>query len=172
MAFGPDVLSLLYNGRSAEQIRNDPTAVANTLVVYQMYVGMADKISERRQTANSFFLALNSAIISLGGYTAVKEQAAIPLGLIWLTAAAGVMISGLWLRLIVSYRDLNTAKFKVVHELEKLLPVRPYDAEWQAVGRGDKSWLYLPFSHIELWVPLGFMIIHLLGAMVVLAARS
>jgi hypothetical protein len=162
---------MLYNGSAAQSIRSDPSLKAEVLAIYQMYVGMADKISERRQTANSFFLALNSAMISLGGYTAVKEQDAIPVGLIWLTAAAGVLISMLWLRLILSYRDLNSAKFKVIHHLEKLLAVSPYDAEWQVVGQGEKSWLYLPFSHIELWVPVGLMAIHIVGAIVIMNAR-
>jgi hypothetical protein len=171
VALSSDVVTLLHNGQDVASIREDPKTLSVILAMYQMYVGMADKISERRQTANSFFLALNSAIISIGGYTAVKETVIIPTGLIWLTAAAGVMISALWFRLILSYRDLNTAKFNVIHQLEKLLPVSPYDAEWQSVGRGEKSWLYRPFSHIELWVPFGFMVIHVLGAKVILNCR-
>lgn len=38
------------------------------LDIYKMYVGLADKISERRQSANSFFLSINTAIVGLVGY--------------------------------------------------------------------------------------------------------
>jgi hypothetical protein len=40
----------------------------------------------------------------------------------------------MWYRLVRSYKDLNSAKFKVIHEIEKSLPISPYDAEWEAVG--------------------------------------
>jgi hypothetical protein len=164
-------LEILHNSEQPAAIRATAASANVLLDQYKLYVEMADRISSRRQTTNSFFLALNSAIISIGGYTAVKEGPAVPLGLIVLTAVAGVMISALWLRLILSYRDLNSAKFEVIHAIEKLLPVSPYDAEWQAVERGKSGWLYLPFSHIELWVPVGFAAIHLLGAAVVIGAR-
>src|SRR5256885_4461010 len=39
---------------------------------YKLYVEMADRISSRRLTANSFFLTINSAIIALGGYAALR----------------------------------------------------------------------------------------------------
>jgi hypothetical protein len=35
---------------------------------YKLYVEMADRISGRRQSANSFFLSVNTAIIAAVGY--------------------------------------------------------------------------------------------------------
>ena len=51
------------------------------------------------------------------------------------------------------YQDLNSAKFKVIHEIDRQLPVRPYDAEWESVERGENPALYLPFTHVERVVP-------------------
>lgn len=65
-------------------------------------------------------------------------------------------ISLAWSRTIQSYRDLNTAKFQIVHEIEQLLPIRPYDAEWSLVKRGTDEKLYLPVSHLETKVPWVF----------------
>ena len=72
------------------------------------------------------------------------------------------MLCYAWYRLIRSYRDLNEAKFKVIHRLEQRLPARPYDAEWEAVGRGKRANLYLPFTHIEAAVPWIFLVLHVL----------
>ncbi len=40
---------------------------ADLLDIYKLYVEMADRISQRRQSANSFFLTLNSVIVALVG---------------------------------------------------------------------------------------------------------
>jgi len=54
---------------------------------------------------------------------------------------------------VPSYSDLNSDKFKVVHAIESTLPAAPYDAEWEALGRGEDKDLYLPFTHVEIWIP-------------------
>ena len=72
-----------------------------------------------------------------------------------------MVLSFLWYRLIRSYKDMNSGKFKVIHEIEKQLPLKPYDAEWTALGRGKDPSLYLPFTNIELFVPWVFFAIHL-----------
>ena len=37
---------------------------------YSLYVEMADRISARRHSANSYFLAVNSLLVALSGYLA------------------------------------------------------------------------------------------------------
>ncbi|MGK7953455.1 MAG: hypothetical protein AB4368_32900 [Xenococcaceae cyanobacterium] len=41
---------------------------AHYLEIYKMYVESANKISDRRQAANSFFLSIDTAIVGLVGY--------------------------------------------------------------------------------------------------------
>lgn len=123
---------------------------------YKLYVEMADRISSRRATANSYFLSVNSAILAFVGYLTSKDTGQY----LWLLAAAGITLSILWERLITSYRDLNTAKFKVIHQIEKRLPISPYEAEWNAMGKGLNPELYRPISHIERGVPYVFMVLH------------
>jgi hypothetical protein len=134
----------------------------HVLEIYKLYVEMADKISERRQTANSFFLTLNSAIVALVGYVNLSQEAGSgSSSFFWLVAISGMVLSFLWYRLIRSYKDINSGKFKVVHVIEKQLPLRPYDAEWTALGKGADPKLYLPFTHVEVYVPWVFFVIHL-----------
>lgn len=80
---------------------------------------------------------------------------------LWLLAVAGVALTMLWYSIIISYKNLNTAKWGVVHEIEKRLPISPYDAEWDAVQRGKNPMLYRPISHIESGVPWVFLLLHL-----------
>src|SRR5713101_3008355 len=103
---------------------------------YKLYLELLDKISERRQTANSFFLSINTGLCALIGYVFSKEALAELRPLLWCVPVAGVLLSYFWLRLVRSYRDLNSAKFAVVHLIEERLPLAPYKAEWIALGEG------------------------------------
>jgi len=127
---------------------------------YRLYLEMADQISSRRQSTNSFFLSINTGVLALLGILANINFPGI--GSIWLSVVclAGATLCYLWYRLIRSYRDLNTAKFAVIHELETKLPVAPYDAEWVAVGKGKNKKLYWPSTHVEIAVPWVFIILY------------
>jgi hypothetical protein len=123
---------------------------------YKLYVEMADRISQRRTAANSYFLSVNSALLAFVGYLTSKDSTEY----LWLLAVAGAALTLLWHSIILSYRNLNTAKWGVVHEIEKRLPISPYDAEWEAVERGNNSKLYRPISHVESGVPWVFLFLH------------
>ena len=84
---------------------------------YKIYYESAEKISSKRQTANSFFVTINTAIIALVSYVHVGSSTSTKY--YWIVALAGVAISYMWYRLIRSYKDLNSAKFKVIHEIEE-----------------------------------------------------
>jgi len=133
---------------------------SHLLEQYKLYVQMADKISERRQSANSFFLSVNTVIISLTTYFTLCGISSGSIILFSPISIAGLIICYMWYRLVRSYKDLNTAKFKVIHEIEQNLPLAPYDLEWEKVGHGRNSKLYLPFTHIEIYIPWIFLAIH------------
>jgi hypothetical protein len=124
---------------------------------YKLYLTLLDKISERRQTANSFFLSINTGVCALIGYVFSKDASPDLRPLLWCVPVAGVLLSYFWFRLVRSYRDLNSAKFSVVHLIEERLPLAPYKAEWLALGEGKDPNRYTPFSHLEIWIPRSFM---------------
>ncbi len=126
---------------------------------YKLYVEMADRISQRRTAANTYFLSVNSAILAFVGYLTSKTES---VDYMWLLALAGCMLTLFWYSIINSYRNLNTAKWQVVQDIEKRLPISPYDAEWDALQRGKNPKLYRPISHIESWVPGVFCLLHLI----------
>jgi len=132
----------------------------HALEQYKLYVEMADRISSRRQSTNTFFVTLNTVLISLAGYT--KAATSIESFFYFITSLAGLFICYIWYRLVKSYKNLNSAKFKVVHSIEKEMPFNLFDAEWEAVGRGKDKNLYHPFTELELKVPWVFFSIYIL----------
>ena len=126
---------------------------------YKVYLESTDRISSRRQNANSFFVTINTALIALVSY--MHLGSATSTKYYWLVALAGMAISYMWYRLIRSYKDLNDAKFKVIHQIEKKLPLSPFDAEWDLLGRGKDSSIYRPFTHIEIGIPWVFLVLHI-----------
>lgn len=145
---------------------------AHLLEQYKLYVEMADKISERRQAANTYFFTVCTALITALGVVWPKSDGLM--GTFWFVAVAvaGILLSVFWNRSLWSYRNLNGAKFKVVHALERMLPVRPYDTEWEALGRGEDKVRYWPLSHIETRVPWVFGFIFLTIAILALIIRT
>lgn len=135
--------------------------IEHLLDQYKIYINATEKISDRRQRTNEFFLGLNTALIALLGFIATKtSQSEISL-MLGVSSIAGITICYLWYRIIASYKGLNSAKFKVVHAIEMRLPLALYDTEWEMLGRGQDKEIYWPFSHIELHVPKIFIVIYL-----------
>ena len=153
------ILSVLTSEQRKKNYgKENPKFYDHMLEQYKIYVEMTDRISSRRITVNSFFLSINTAIIALIVY--IKNSNVI--GFYGLVSLSGAILCFLWYRMIRSYRDLNSGKFKVIHEIENKLPISPYDSEWEAIGRGKNSKLYLPFTHIEMGIPIIFLSIHIL----------
>ncbi|MFE7717624.1 hypothetical protein ACFU44_01120 [Nocardia rhizosphaerihabitans] len=125
---------------------------------YKLYVEMADRISARRSLTNSFFLTLNTSAFTVIGLVLQLRPGRGVWTLIFPTVAL-VVQCGAWYFLLRSYRQLNTAKYRVVGELEERLPASPYwRAEWAALGHGRDRTLYTPITHLEQWVPVIFAI--------------
>ena len=140
---------------------------------YKLYVEMADRVSHRRALANSFFLTLQTGLLGLTtGLTAFSDghsESEIA-GLV--ASIFGAMFSYVWWRTLKSYRQLNSAKFIVIHDLKARLPVAPYDLEWDKAGRGLKPGVYLQLTVVEGRIPilfsLGYLAMGILGATLVL----
>ncbi len=129
---------------------------------YKIYIDSIEKTSDRRQHANNYFITINTALISLIG---LSFQIKIFENLAWIKsilAFVGIVICVIFWFLIRSYKQLNTGKFEVVHEIEKHLPLALYKYEWEILGEGKDNKKYYPFSHIELFIPWVFGIIYAL----------
>ena len=135
--------------------------IEHLLDQYKIYINATEKISERRQKTNEFFLALNSALLALLGFITAKTNQVELNSILIASSISGITMCYLWYRMIYSSKGLSDAKFRVVDAIEARLPLALYDTEWEMLGRGENKKLYWPFSHIELRVPFIFIFLYL-----------
>ncbi len=135
---------------------------------YKIFIEMADRISTRRNLANTFFLTLHTLIIGTIGFTYEKGPLFTNKWLIIFPLIAVLALCYVWWRLLKSYRQLNTAKYKVIGEYERQLPSSPYwSAEWKALGEGNDPELYKPLTDVEKWVPIIFGLLYIIGSIAI-----
>jgi hypothetical protein len=150
-----DVEAGLWNAhvRAANYEAGEERYRAAILEQYKIYVEMADRISARRSLANTFFLTLNTAVLTAVGVFWNKQ----PGGSEWALLVLLIVLLGqclTWYWLIRGYRQLNTGKYTVIAALERQLPATPYwGGEWAALGEGKDRTRYWPLTHIEQGVP-------------------
>ena len=136
---------------------------------YKMYVEMADRISVRRNTANAFFLSINSTILGSVAFLFDKIQLVEPRWVILFPILGTLLLCLVWWWLLLSYRNLNSAKYKVIGQLETKLPSSPYwSAEWFELGEGKDIKKYLPLTALEKWIPIVFGITYIMIAIYVI----
>ena len=165
MSNNNDLSDRLWNHSVQNEYEDKGKFKDHILEQYKLYVEMADRISARRAIANTFFLTINTLVV--GAISAFSDKFT-SLSVIILCIAA-VILCFVWMRLINSYRQLNSAKYKVIGELEKKLPSSPYwSAEWKALGEGKDPHKYRQLTGVEKWVPIIFMFLYLLLTAIVI----
>ncbi len=138
---------------------------------YKLYVESAHKISDRRNLANSFFLTLHTLLIGIAGFAFKEGTRVASSWLLLFPLLAALTVCYVWWRLIKSYRQLNTAKFRVIGEYERLLPSSPFwRAEWTALGSGTDPKLYIELTKLEDRVPVVFGLIYIILTVAIILA--
>jgi hypothetical protein len=122
---------------------------------YKLYVEMADRISQRRAQTNQFYITILSALAVILSLVVSNHLYSKILYLVILVIAiVGMLLCIIWYFNIESYKQLNTGKFRVIHEMESLLPFAAYRREWEILGEGKKRKTYFPLTHVEKYLPL------------------
>jgi hypothetical protein len=122
---------------------------------YKLYVSTAEKVSDRRNYVNTFYLTLTTSIVGVVGYVKtnnIDDDKYLVIGL----SICAILICIYWISLLENYRKLNSGKFKVIHEIEKRLPLNLFDYEWEKLGRGKDKKLYKKMSNVEKGIPIIF----------------
>jgi len=128
---------------------------------YRLLVESSERVVARRQTADTFFLSINSALLIFAGVLLGQGDPISAVGgtVGTLLSVIGFLVCLAWRRMTTSSRQLNTAKFKIIHLLEEHLPAAVFAAEWDALGRGEDPSLYRPSAGLETWIPAGLLMV-------------
>ena len=166
-------------GRSDSAIGNSPKEISpnfglsselygkdfhtHLLEEYKLYVEMADRVSQRRVQVASFYISLLSGLLALLSITGNKELFGGSQKIVLLAISIlGLSLCYLWSINIDSYRQLNSLKFKVIHEMEQQLPFPCYEREWRILKEEKNGAKYLRLTAIERYVPFIVSIPYLL----------
>ena len=130
---------------------------------YKLYVEMADRVSQRRDQSNRFYVTILSALAAI---VVVITRFGIPVDgvssnvVFFAIGVFGFALSVVWQFNIRSYRTLNSAKFDIINDLEKQLPYPGYSEECEILsnpppGRSQ----YRQLTRVEQFVPAIFMVL-------------
>jgi len=124
---------------------------------YKLFVESAQKVTDRRITTGNYLLTVNSFLLTVFGVASAQHMGGFWLAIV---PVAGLLVSFTWFSLVVFYRNLGAGKYKVVHQMEGLLPVAPFRCEWLSMHR-DKDARHTGVTHLERVIPLTFAAIYL-----------
>ena len=124
---------------------------------YEMFVETSEELVRRKQTVNSFYITLNSLIISvvLAAFSFAQSFSLLGLQIkystliICLLSVVGAIVCLSWHSLIQSYADLNGSKMKIISYIETQLAYNLYHTEWQLVSQKKGNKKYKSFSAKE-----------------------
>lgn len=126
------------------------------LEIYKLHAELADSISKQRATANRFYMLVLSGLAVL--FSAfLQRKNGVPIG--WLMISFGlfgVLLAMAWYIVIRSYRQLNSGKFKALHELEEKLAYPFFKREWDLLADGKEQKTYWRLTVVETLVPIIF----------------
>ena len=117
----------------------------DVLAIWQTCVEVANGVSQRRDTMNNLFVTLNIAVIAAVSWMWDVKTVFL--------CAAGLVICVVWLLYINNFKRLNTAKFRVIYDLEERLGVTPFKDEWDILKKTKR---YLEGTKLERILPIAF----------------
>lgn len=163
----------LWNDNLDANDYHDATATYHAAVFeqYKLCVEMADRVSARRNLANTFFLTLHSGLmVFLSAWLSQAPHRRVPVALALAVLLILMGMCATWWITVRSYQQLNRGKYAVIGALEERLPARTFvGGEWRALGEGRNWRIYLPLGRVERSVPLLFAGAYVLGFVAVAA---
>ena len=131
------------------------------LEIYKLHAEFSDRVAQRREGANRLYVG-----ILTGFLVAVVALTRLELGdpyisdvLTLVGGLIGIVFCLSWYLLIRSYRQLNTSKFAVLHELEEKLSFAFFKREWEKLEEGKGVKKYLNVAKAEMGLPILFGIL-------------
>ena len=120
------------------------------LEIYKLHAEFADRVSQRREGANRLYVSLFTATSAVTMAFFGLDIGTMPdWKILFMIGGFGTLLSISWVFTLVAYRQLNSAKFRVLLELEKSLGFQFYESEWDPLREGKKSIRYWRLTTVE-----------------------
>ncbi len=127
---------------------------------YEIFVGTSEELVRRKQNVNSFYITLNSLIISVILAAFALSSKIDVLGhtiatasiIICLSTFVGGIVCFSWHSVLQSYADLNSSKMTIIAYIESQLAYNLYDTEWQLVSKKMGNRKYKSFTKKEKFI--------------------
>ena len=135
---------------------------------YKMFQKSSEDLVSRRQSVNSFYISVNSALATLiGGVMALVEFPS-KLYIMLFMCVVGIILDFSWIHILDAYGTLNGAKMKVIRLMEKQLPIALYDVEWKVMSDKLNNKKYVSFTDSEKRIPIIFAFVY--AAIIIISA--
>lgn len=125
--------------------------------IYKLHVELTDRFTQRRIQIGQFYTGLVSGLVAILAFSYEKLNEN-KYHILFLIGCLGVAICVVWILNLRSYKQINSGKFKVILELEGLLPFAFFEKEWEILKKGSESKKYFKLSRIEQFSPYILMI--------------
>lgn len=117
---------------------------AHLLEQWKTALEMSNSLSDRRASANNFFITINSALVA---FFSINTSHTIVSGIM------GIILCIVWILTIQNYKKLNAIKFDIINELEAALPASVFKYEWHLA----KMRKYRLLTWLEMLIPYIFI---------------
>ena len=121
---------------------------------WKIYSQSTQQVSNRRLKNNRFYLRLLIALLGVAGIGG-KLGFITPVGILFI-GAIGLPFCVLWTFHILSYKQLNSGKYRVLWQVAEQLPYDPFQMEWDHLKEGEEPDVYIKHTTVEVWWPRVF----------------
>lgn len=127
---------------------------------YKMFQKTSEDLVARRQSVNSFYISVNSALVALVGIVMGIVDMPAKVYVMIFMCVTGIILDISWIGILEAYGTLNAAKMKVINLMEEQLPVALYDVEWRVMSDKLNNKKYVSFTDSEKRIPKIFACVY------------
>lgn len=142
------------DSEEAEEAVGNETGQNPALEQWKFYGQSTHQVSNRRLKNNRFYLRLLIALLGVAGIGG-KLGFITPVGILFI-GAIGLPFCILWTFHILSYKQLNSGKYRVLWQIAEDLPYDPFQMEWDRLKQGNEPDVYIKHTTVEVWWPRVF----------------
>lgn len=146
---------------------NDEALKKDLIEQYKLFSKTSEDLVARRQTVNSFYIMVNSALSTIAGLVLGIVIFPSSIFVVMFMCVAGLILDISWIGILDRYGTLNAAKMRLIQLMEKQLPVSLYDIEWQIMSDKLNNKKYVSFTDSEKRIPKMFIVAYL-GILVIM----